>query len=573
MKQTTPEAAFEQKQPALQQAERLLPGLRLLLHYPREWLRADILAGVSVCAILVPQGMAYGQLAGVAPVAGLYTALAAMVVYALFASSGRLRVGPEAGTAILVASVIAPFAAGDAAHAAALTAILAMLVGGFLIVAGLANLGFVADYLSKPVLVGYMNGSALIIIGSQLGKLFGVDLESDNFFGQVWELITKYNQIDGLTLGIGLALICTLVALRSYAPKLPGALIVVVMTALVALLGLDDRLAIVGDVPAGLPGLRIPLINPFDILRLIPGALSVALLAFPDAMLTARVFAAKHHEEIDANQELVALGAMNIGAGLFQGFPCGASQSRTVVGDDAGGQTQLAGIVAAGVLALVLLFLTPLLRTLPTVALGAIIMVVAVNLIDIATVRSLYRLQPRAGWLSVITTIGVLTIGMVPGILIAVILSLFYLISKLSRPHDAVLGHDATVDSYADIDQIDDAELLPGLIVYRFDAQIFFANAPYFLARVRELVANATPPVRWFVLNAEAMTSIDITAADMLRALLDELERQGITFALARAHMPLREMLQRTRLDARIGQAHMFPSVHAAVQAFRESPA
>jgi SulP family sulfate permease len=207
------------------------------------------------------------------------------------------------------------------------------------------------------------------------------------------------------------------------------------------------------------------------------------------------------------------------------------------------------------------------------VALGAIIMVVAVNLIDIATVRSLYRLQRRSGWLSVITTIGVLTIGMVPGILVAVILSLFYLISKLSRPHDAVLGRDSTMDSYANIDEIDDAELLPGLIVYRFDAQIFFANAPYFLSRVRELIAHANPSVRWLVLNAEAMTSIDITAIDMLRALLDELERQGITFALARAHFPLREMLRRTRLDARIGQAHMFPSVHAAVQAFRQAPA
>jgi SulP family sulfate permease len=554
-----------------------LPGVRLALTYRREWLQPDLLSAVSVCAILIPQGMAYGNLAGVQPVAGLYCALAAMVTYALLGGSRHLITGPEAGSAILVASTLIPLMEGDTdpVRYAALAGLLAILTGAFLIVAGVFGLGFFADYLSKPVMVGYMIGVGFTIIASQMGKLFGLTIQSGNFFPQVFELLSRLPQTNVPTLVFGVSLILVMVLLRRFLPRVPAALVVVVLaTVLVQYFDLTRYgISVVGTIPAGLPSLQIPFRGLADFGLLIPGALGLAVLIFPDSVLTARTFATRHGYAIDANQELIAVGANNVVAGLFQGFPNGSSSSRTTVNDAAGGQTAMVGLFGAGILALFLLFFTSLLTSLPDVALASIIIVSAAGLLDFGAVRRLYGLHHWAGILSIVTTLGVLAMGLVPGILVAVILSLFYVISKISRPHDAVLGRVEGVDGFHEIEAYENPETTPGLIVYRFDAQLFFANALYFQERVHLLVEDAREsgaPTTCLLVDAEAMPTLDTTAAEMFGVLIDELAAQGICVAVARASAPLRATLERTGLLARIGPHRLFPSVRTGVAAFKQ---
>ncbi|MFI5271516.1 MAG: SulP family inorganic anion transporter, partial [Ktedonobacterales bacterium] len=372
--------------------ERLIPGVQLIRTYQLKWLRADLLAGVTVVAILIPQALAYGQLAGVAPVAGLYTAVVAMLIYPLFATSPQLMVGPDSGSAILVAATIAPLAGGNPARAAALAALLAAMVGLLLIGGGLARLGFIADYLSKPILIGYINGSALIIVASQLGGLFGIKLTNGAFFPRIWELISQLNEIHWLTLGIGLALIVLVVALRLISRKIPAALVAVIVATLAATIFplAVHGVTVVGEVPAGLPTLEVPVSSLGEFGALLPGAVGLALVIFADTILTGRAFAAKNGYEIDAGQELVAVGAANFSAGLFHGITGSTSQSRTVVNDQAGGKTQLTSIICALLVAVFLVFLSPLLRNLPQVTLAAIILVAAISLIDVQSLRNLY---------------------------------------------------------------------------------------------------------------------------------------------------------------------------------------
>src|SRR3712207_545089 len=398
--------------------DRVLPGLATARAYQRVWLRPDLIAGLTVFAILVPQGMAYGELAGVEPVAGLYTAFAAMVAYAAFGTSRQLMVGPESGLAILVAASVAPLAGGVPARFAMLATTLALMVGAICIVAGLLKAGFLADFLSKPILVGYTNGVALIIIGSQLGKLFGIESESQGFFAQAWGVLGRLDQTHWLTTGMGFALVAFLITSKRLAPRFPGALVVVVAaTAVAALLHLEARgVAVVGEIPAGLPIPTIPDIGVSDIRALLPAAVCLALVAFSDSVLTARLFAAKNGYEIDANRELVALGATQVATGFAQGFPGGSSQSRTLVDDDAGGRTQLAGVVAAAFVVVFLLLFTPLLQSLPTVALAAIIVVAAAGLIELAPLKGMYEIRPIEGFVAVLTTVLVLVLGILAGI-------------------------------------------------------------------------------------------------------------------------------------------------------------
>ncbi|HEY6407869.1 MAG TPA: sulfate permease [Ktedonobacteraceae bacterium] len=558
----------------MRRIETVIPGVRVARTYQRSWLRFDLIAGATIFAILIPQGMAYGELAGVAPVVGLYTALAALIAYALFGSSRQLMFGPEATSAILVATAVAPLVAGgDPARYVTLTALLALLVGAVALVAGIARVGFLADFVSKPILMGFMIGAALIIISSQLGKLFGIKINGDNFFQKIWDLLRHLDQTNWPTLLIGLGLLAFLIVLHRFARKVPGAIIVVVvMTVLSALLSLDKYgVQVVGQIPAGLPKPGVPDIRLADILALLPSAFTLTLIIFTSNVLTARSFAEKHGEKVDANQEFIALGAANILSILIGGFSPAASQSRTVVNDEAGGKSQVAGVVTAALLVVFLLWFTPLLASLPQVALAAIIIAAALNLIDFKPLQAVYRVRKIEFYLALMTLLGVLSVGVLEGILVAVLFSLLLVISRISRPHSAVLGSVEGIDGYHDIETHTSSETVPGLIVYRFDAPLFFANADYFLTQLRELIAAAEAGVECLLIDAEAITDIDVTAADALKKLQGELERKGIALVIARASQPLQRMLKRSGLTELIGAEHIYPTVRTGVQAFLDS--
>ena len=560
--------------PPLNGIARFVPGLALIKGINPALLRTEFVVAITVIAVLVPSAMAYGDLAGVTPVAGLYVALGAMVMYALFGSSRQVVMGPEATSAIMTAAAVAPLAGGDPVRYASLAAMTAILVGVIAILARAARLGFITDFLSKPILVGYILGATLIVIGSQLGKMFGIKLESDKFFQQVLELIGRLDEAHLLTVALGVVCLSALLIIRRVNRALPGPLIVVV-GAIIASVAFDlpaRGVAIVGAVPAGLPQLAIPVVSFWDILSLLPSALALTILIYADEILTARVFAAKHGQKVDANQEFVALGMANIGAGLLTGFPAALSASRTAVSDQMGGKTQWVGLIAAALTVIFLLFLTPLLEPLPTVALGAIIIVASLGLIDLAAFRFLRQVESAEFWLAVVTALGVLTIGVLQGILVAVVLSLVNVLFHISRPHDALLDEmDATGGTvYRGVADKDTALTEPGLIVYRFDAPLVFANAAYFTERMEELVANAGVGLKCVIFDVEAVSNFDSTAAEALETLDANLERLGVELWIARANQPLRHLLETTGLTTRLGKDNVFVSVRAAVTAYHE---
>ena len=551
---------------------RFIPGLALFKSVNPALLRTELVVAVTVFAVLVPSAMAYGDLAGVTPVAGLYVALGAMVMYALFGSSRQLITGPEATTAIMTAAAIAPLAGGDPVRYAALAALAAILVGVLSILAGIVKLGFITDFLSKPILVGYIFGTSLIVIGSQLGKMFGIKLESDQFFRQTIELISRLDEAHLLTIAIGVVCMMALLSMRRANRALPGPLIVVVLAiVLSAVFDLQARgVAVVGAVPAGLPRLTIPAVNVQDIFTLLPAALALTILIYADEILTARVFATRHGQKIDANQEFIALGMANIGAGLLTGFPAATSGSRTAVADQMGGKTQWVGLIAAALTIVFLLFFTPLLAPLPTVTLGAIIIVASLGLLDVAAFRFLRRVRPSEFWLAVVTAFGVLTVGILQGILVAVMLSLINVIHHISRPHDALLD-DVDVSGgtiYRGVADKETSLTEPGLIVYRFDAPLVFANAAFFTERLEELVTNAGTGLKCVIFDAEAISDFDSTAAEALENLDANLERIGVELWIARANKPLRDLLLVTGLTKRLGKDNIYPSVRAAVTAY-----
>ncbi len=553
---------------------RFIPGLALFKEVNASLLRADLVAAVTVIAVLVPSAMAYGDLAGVTPVAGLYVALGAMMMYALFGTSRQVVTGPEATSAIITAAAVTPLAGSDPERYAALAAMTAILVGVVALLARVARLGFITDFLSKPILVGYIFGATLIVIGSQLGKMFGISLESDTFFQQVAELISRLDETDWLTFAIGVVCMVTLFIIRRINRALPGPLIVVVGAIIFSVIAdLQPKgVTVVGEVPAGLPSLTIPDVGLTDIFALLPAALALTVLIFADEILTARVFAARHAQKIDANQEFIALGMANIGAGLLAGFPAGLSASRTAVADQMGGRSQWVGLFAAAMTVIFLLFLTALLEPLPTVALGAIIIVASLGLIDLAAFRYLRRVQRAEFVLALVTAFGVLTVGVLQGILVAVILSLIKIIYHISRPHDALLDVvDASGGTvYRGVTEKETVMTEQGLIVYRFDAPLVFANATYFSERLEEVVADAGAELKCVVLDSEAISDFDSTAAEALENLDTDLQRRGVELWIARANKPLRELLQATGLTSRIGSENLYPSVRAAVAAYQE---
>jgi SulP family sulfate permease len=556
----------------LRRIEKYVPGIGLIRNYNRDWLKTDLVAGLTVFAILVPSCLAYGELAGFEPVIGLYAALVAMIVYALFGSSRQLIVGPDATIAILVAIIVAPLALGDPTRYAALAAALTILIGLICLFGGYFKFGFVADFLSKPILTGYIAATALIIIVSQLGKIFGIDIVSDDFFAQILELITKLDQTHLLTLAVGLVTILGIIVLRRYAHRVPAPLVAVIVAIIVSsLFNLEELgVAVVGQIPSGLPSLQIPQVSLADFRILLPAALALAVLIFADELLVARVFSRRNRYNLDPNQELTALGAANISCGFFQSFAIGASSSRTVVNDDMGGKSQMVGLIAAGLVVVFLLYLTSLLQNLPKVVLGAIIIVAAASLIDIREFRSLNLIRHSEFYLSVLTLFGVLVIGIVAGIAIAIAFSLAEFILRIYRPHTSVLGTGEGVDGYHMIAPGGYNQVSPGLIVYGFNAPLFFANAPYLLDQVRDLISTADPPVKCLLLDAEAIPDIDTTAADTLKELHQELQENGTVLAIARANKPLRETMRLTGLENLIGVNNFYPSVRIGVEACQD---
>lgn len=550
---------------------RFVPGLALFRAYRRAWWRADLLAGCSVCIVMVPSVIAYAGLMGVPPQHGLYAALVPLVVYPLFGSSRQVIVGPDIAISLLVASAIGPLAGGDPGRAAALAALLALLSGVLLLLGARARIGAVADFLSKPVLVGYMTGAALILMASQINQLFGVTLHETDFFARLAELAGKLPQTHPPTLILGLSLITLLAGLHRVAPKVPGAVAVFVVASGASLvLGLEPRgVAVVGPFAGGLPGFAFPAVSLRDFHALVPAAIGIALLTYTEGILLARAFAAKNRYEVDANQELTALGLADVVTGLFQGFAVTGSQSRTTINDAAGGRTPVASLAAAAALVLCLLFLTPLIAQLPAVALAAILIYAAFSLVEFNAMRRIYRFYPRAAGLAALTTVGVLAVGVVPGILIGVALSLLGLINRISRPADAVL-REVPGHGFHDIGDAGELPTVPGLIAYRFYAPMLFPNAGHFAERVRHVVAASPTPVRWFLLDAQAITDIDVTSAEALYRLNEELRAAGIALKVAHANRPLRQVLERIGLTHEVGRESFFASVHECVEAFQQ---
>lgn len=550
---------------------RLTPGLGPLLRYRRSWLRGDLLAGVTVAAYLVPQVMAYAGVAGLPPVAGLWAILPALALYAVLGSSRLLSVGPESTTALMTATVVGPLAAGDPGRYAMLAAALAATVGLLCVVAWAVRLGFVADLLSRPVLIGYLAGVALIMIVDQLPKLTGVRTTGSAFFPQLWSFVRHLSGTHTATLVFAAALLAFLFTAARFFPVLPGPLLAVVLgTAAVAVLDLDTRhgIKVIGEVPAGLPGFAVPDLT--ELPHLLLPALGVLLVGYTDFILTARAFHGRDEGQLDANQELLALGAANLGASALHGFPVSSSASRTALASSAGARSQAYSLIAGAVVLAVLLFLSPLLTRTPSVVLGALVVYAAVRMIDLAGFGRLASFRRRELLLALGCLVGVLALDILYGVLVAVGLSVAELLTRVARPHDAVQGVVPGVAGMHDVDDYPEARTIPGLLVYRYDSPLFFANAENFHRRALAAVDEQTEPVRWFVLNTEANVEVDITALDAVDALRRELAHRGVVFALARVKQDLLHDLKAYGLTESVGAERIFPTLPTALAAYRE---
>ncbi|MFM7362620.1 MAG: sulfate permease [Cyanobium sp.] len=530
----------------------------------------DLLAGLTVAAYLIPQCLAYGELAGLAPIQGLWAVLPPLLLYAVLGSSPQLSVGPESTTAVMTAAAIAPLAAGDATAAAALSSLLALLVGLFCCLGAWARLGFLADLLSRPIMVGYLAGVALIMISDQIGRICGLELPDGTLPMRLLTLLQRSGEVHPATLLLAVAVLLFLWLLERRFPRLPAPLLAVLLaTAAVAVLGLEERgVAVIGAIPTGLPAVGWPATVPLPQLRaLIPAALGIALVGYSDNVLTARGFAARRGYRIDANRELLALGLINLGSGLGRGFPV-SSGSRTALGDALGSRSQRFSLVALAAVLAVLVFLRPLLARFPLAALGAIVIYAALQLIDRSVFRSLRQFRPSEFRLALITAAGVLLTDILLGVAVAVALSVIDLFARIVRPHDAVMGEVPQLAGLHDVSDWPGARTRPGLLLYRYDAPLCFANADHFQRRVLDAVEAETVPVRWVVINAEAIVEIDATAAERLEQLVEELQQRGIIVAMARVKQDLYRQLQRTRIVEQLGQERFFPTLPSAVAAF-----
>jgi high affinity sulfate transporter 1 len=553
---------------------KLAPGLSLS-SFRREWLAKDIVAGVVLTTLLVPQGMAYAELAGLPPITGLYTSILCLLGYAAFGPSRILVLGPDSSLGPMIAATILPLIAakGDPKRAVALASMLAIMVAAIMIVAGVAKLGFIADLISKPTMIGYLNGLALTILIGQLPKLFGFKIEAEGLIREFTEFVKglAHGEAVAAAAAVGIAGILVILVLQRWLPKIPAVLIMVVLAiAATSVFSLASHgVDLVGVLPKGFPPLTLPHVGLADVGPLIGGALGIALVSLADTISTATAFAARTGQEIDGNGEMLGIGVANLAAGLFQGFPVSTSGSRTAVAERSGAKTQLTGITGAILITLMIVLVPGLFRNLPQPALAAVVITASLSLADIPGTVRLWRQRKAEFVLSITAFLGVALLGVLAGIAIAVGLSILNVFRQAWRPYDTVLGRVDGLAGYHDIRSYPGASQLPGLVIYRFDAPLLFANAKTFRDEVRRLAA-AEPKPRWIVIAAEPVTDVDTTASDVLEDLDEALNAQGISLVFAELKDPVRRKIERYGLTRTIDPHHFFPTIGAAVRAFRQ---
>lgn len=552
-----------------------MPGLHVLRHYELAWLRHDVMAGLALTTVLVPVGIAYAVASGLPGIFGLYATIFPLLAYALFGPSRILVLGPDSSLAALILAVVLPLSGGDPQRAVALGGMMAVFSGLLCILVGIARLGFVTELLSKPIRYGYMNGIALTVIVSQLPTLFGFSVDADGLLSKLWAFAEAVldGRTNGVALSLGAATLATILLLKR-SRRLPGVLIAVVgATLTVGAMNLGERagVLVLGALPRGLPGLAFPAISMGDVVPVLLGSLAVTIVAFADTSVLSRSLAARAGTYVDPNQEMVGLGAANLAAGIFQGFPISASSSRTPVAEAAGAKSQISGVVGALAIALLLLTAPDLLAYLPKTALAAIVIASAFSLIEIADLRRIYRIQRWEFWLSIGCLAAVAILGVIPGIALAIVIAVIEFLWDGWRPHSAVLGRADGVSGYHDITRYPEARRVPGLVLFRWDAPLFFANAELFENRALDAVAASPTPVRRLVVAAEPVTSVDVTAADMLVELNATLENAGIELCFAEMKDPVKDKLKRFGLYAHFGEEIFFPTIEDAVVGYVET--
>jgi high affinity sulfate transporter 1 len=568
-------AGMSEHGPGVGSVSRLIPGVRAIASYRREWLAKDVVAGIVLTTLLVPQGMAYAELAGLPPITGLYTSILCLLGYAVFGPSRILVLGPDSSLGPMIAATILPLAGadGDPERAIALASMLAIIVAAIMILGAVAKLGFIADLISKPTMIGYMNGLALTILVGQLPKLFGFKVEGegliDEFTGFVKGL--AHGEAVAAAAIVGIAGIALILVLQRWLPKVPAVLVMVVLAiAAASIFSLADHgVSLVGVLPKGFPPLTIPHVRLSDFGLLFAGALGIALVSLADTISTASAFGARTGQEIDGNQEMIGIGVANLAAGLFQGFPVSTSGSRTAVAERSGAKTQLTGVTGAALIILMIVLVPGLFRNLPQPALAAVVITASLSLADIPGTVRLWRQRKTEFSVSITAFLGVALLGVLPGIAIAVALSILNVFRRAWWPYDTELGRVEGLEGYHDVHTHPEAEHLPGLVIYRFDAPLFFANAKTFRDEVRRL-AKSEPKPAWIVIAAEPVTDVDTTASDVLEDLDEELNAEGISLVFAELKDPARRKIERYGLTRTIDPRHFFPTIESAVAAFRQ---
>jgi SulP family sulfate permease len=546
---------------------RYLPGIGSIGDGLRRSRLADSRAALVVWAVVVPQSLAYAALAGVPSVHGLYAALAALAAYAVFGTCRDLNMGTESTVAIMAAATVAPLVV-DSDEVVELTALLALLVGGWCVLGFIARLGFVSEFLSRPILTGYVFGSGIIIVVSQLESLFGLDIDTDLFTTDIGAVVRNLGDAHGLTTVIGLSTVVLVLALRRFLPQVPAPLVAVVLgILLVAIFDLDEEgVAVVGDIESGIPVPGLPDVTVDQFTQLLLPALGIALLAYPDSYLTARSLSTAGGYTLDANQEFLAIGASNAASGFLQGIPVNGSQSRSFVQRDAGGRSNLVGLICSALVLLTLLFLTPLFELLPDAVLAGIVIVAGLGLFALDEFKALWRIRRVEFWLGTATVAAVLVLGMLGGIVFAIGLSIVVMLTRAIRPNTAELGQMPGTDTYRSLEYNADAERIDGLLIYRIDDELFFANAAFFVRDVTDRLLDSDPQATTLIIDAEGTSDIDTTAVQQLGELLDELHTADIRVTFARVRKPVRDMLDRSGLTDRIGPDTIFLEIDDAVQ-------
>ena len=566
-------AHFEQR-PATTGWLRWVPGLITLRQYQRSWLRHDVVAGLVMTTMLVPVGIAYAQASGVPGITGLYATIVPLVAYAIFGPSRILVLGPDSALAALILAVVAPLSSGDPQRAIAIAGMMAIVSGIVCVAAGFARLGFVTELLSKPIRYGYMNGIALTVLLSQIPKLLGFSVSAEGPLRKAVGIVGKIaaGSTNSAALAIGGGTLVLILVLKRR-PRVPGILIAVVgATVTVAAFDLAARagVSVLGPLPRGLPLPGVPFTDVDTWSRVLMGGVAVALVSFADTSVLSRSYAARLGTRVDPNQELVGLGAANLAAAFFQGFPISSSSSRTPVAEAAGAKTQLTGVVGALAIAALLMLAPNLLQHLPTTALAAVVIASAIGLFEIADLKRIYRIQQWEFWLSMTCFVGVAVFGAIQGILLAIVIAVIEFLWDGWRPHSAVLGRVDHIKGYHDVTRYPEARLIPGLVLFRWDAPLFFANAEFFHERVMDAVSRSSTPVRWLVVAAEPVTSVDVTAADVLVQLDESLHAAGIELCFAEMKDPVKDKLKRFGLFARLGEQTFFATIGQAVSAYLE---